>query len=81
MKIASSEQGRQFRKLIKRAVIAYLGALGIVALALVISIAHGSGWKPALAGMPLYVTLFAGITYQLVKELRALKWKEPKDDA
>lgn len=79
MKMASNDQ--QFGRLIKRAVVAYLGALGIVALALVISIAHGSGWKPALAGMPLYVTLFVGITYQLVKELRALKRKQLKDDA
>ncbi|EUC12604.1 UNVERIFIED_ORG: hypothetical protein BDU10_9599 [Burkholderia sp. CF145] len=80
MKMAWNEQDRQFRKLIKRAVIAYSGALGIVALALVISIVHGAGWKPASAGMPLYVTLFVGITYQLVRELRAPKRKEQKDD-
>nr|WP_232078356.1 hypothetical protein [Burkholderia sp. THE68] len=56
-----------------RALIAYSGAVGIVGIALALSIAHGAGWKPALAGMPLYVILFVGITYQLIKELLVLK--------
>nr|WP_081053149.1 hypothetical protein [Burkholderia territorii] len=60
------------RRLYKRAVVAYSGAIGIVLVALAISIRHGAGWRPALAGMPLYVTVFGGITYQLIKELRAL---------
>jgi hypothetical protein len=29
----------------------------------------GAGWRPALAGMPLYVTLFVAITYRLVTEI------------
>ncbi len=29
----------------------------------------------------MYVILFVVVTYQFVKELRALKRKEPKDDA
>ena len=45
----------------------------MVAVALVISVSHGAGWRPVLAGMPLYVILFGGVTYQLIKELRALK--------
>jgi hypothetical protein len=49
--------------------VAYLGAAGIVALALIISIMHGAGWMPALAGTPLYVIVFGGITYQLTKEI------------
>ncbi|WP_455313768.1 hypothetical protein [Caballeronia sp. KNU42] len=74
-----NKQGRALKKIIKRAIVAYSAAVGIIALALVISIKHGSGWKPALAGMPLYVTLFVGITYQLIKELRALKREEQEE--
>jgi len=73
MTISSNDQSQALKRLIWRALIAYSGALGIVALAVVISVVHGSGWKPALAGMPLYVTIFGGITYQLIKEWRALK--------
>lgn len=54
---------------------AYSGGAGMVLLALAISIHHGTGWRPALAGMPLYVTVFGGITYQFIKELRALNGK------
>ncbi|WP_226383511.1 hypothetical protein [Burkholderia mayonis] len=70
-------QSQARRKLLKRAVIAYSGAVGIVAVAVVISLANGAGWRPALAGMPLYVTVFGGITYQLFKEWRALKRERP----
>lgn len=80
MKTNSHDQAQQFKKLMKRAALAYSGAIGIVALALAISIGHGAGWKPALAGMPLYVTIFVAITYQLVKELRALRRQGPKDE-
>ncbi len=76
MKSVPNGYAEQLRSLIKRALMAYSGAVGIGALAIVISITHGSGWKPALAGMPLYVILFAGITCQLVKEWRALKRKD-----
>ncbi|WP_126282382.1 hypothetical protein [Burkholderia stagnalis] len=72
-------QSQALRKLLKRAMIAYSGAVGIVAVAVVISLTHGAGWRPALAGMPLYVTVFGGITYQLIKEWRALKREHPRD--
>ncbi|MBJ9941783.1 hypothetical protein I7819_18075 [Burkholderia multivorans] len=67
------------RKLLKRAVIAYSGAVGIVAVAVVISLTNGAGWRAALAGMPLYVTVFGGVTYQLIKEWRALKREHLRD--
>lgn len=76
MKPAQTEYAQQSRKLIRRALIAYTGAIGVVAVALVISTSHGAGWKPAMAGMPLYVILFGGVTYQLIKEFRTLKRKE-----
>ncbi|WP_139133412.1 hypothetical protein [Pandoraea sp. ISTKB] len=61
------------RRLIKRVIIAYSGAVLIVLLAVLVSMVRGAGWKPALAGMPLYLTIFLGIAYQLVKEWRFLK--------
>lgn len=65
------------RSLVRRYVKAYVSLLGIIAAFAGVSLAKGAGWKPALAGMPLYVTVFAGITYQLLKELRALKRERP----
>ncbi|MCW5300532.1 hypothetical protein DXT88_20385 [Herbaspirillum lusitanum] len=69
----------KLKNIIKRALIAYLGGLGTIGVVLAISIGHGSGWRPALAGLPLYVTIFAGITYQLFKEVRALKREEQQE--
>jgi hypothetical protein len=60
--ISENEKNRAFRAIVKRALIAYAAAVGIVILTLVISLARGAGWKPVLAGMPLYITVFAGIT-------------------
>jgi NhaP-type Na+/H+ or K+/H+ antiporter len=81
MKTISSESTQQYKRLIQRALVAYLGAAGIVALALIISITHGAGWRPALAGMPLYVIVFAGITYQLIKEIVKLRKQERERQA
>lgn len=66
----------KLRALMKRAVIAYSGAVGVVAFALVISLAHGAGVRPLIILLPLFVVLFGGVTYQLIKELRALKKAE-----
>lgn len=76
MKPASTEYAQQSKKLILRALVAYAGAIGVVAVALVISVSYGSGWRPALAGMPLYAILFGGVTYQVLKEFRVLKQTE-----
>lgn len=72
-----SEQ-TEFRKLIKRAITAYAGGVGMVVFALAISVSHGAGAKPLLILLPLFVIVFGGITYQLIKEIRALKRKDPK---
>jgi hypothetical protein len=58
-----------------RYVKAYLSLMGIIAAFVGVSLVQGAGWKPALAGMPLYVIAFAGITYQLVREIVKLKNK------
>ena len=61
------------RSPVKRALIAYSGAVGIVVFALAISVSRGAGVKPLLVLSPLFVILFGGITYQLLKELRDIK--------
>lgn len=70
----------QKQALLRRYTKAYLSLAGIIGAFAAVSLAKGAGWKPALAGMPLYVTVFVGITYQLVKELRALRRQGPKDE-
>jgi len=40
------------------------------------SLLQGAGWKPIISGIPLYVTIFIGLTYQFIKELRALAREE-----
>ncbi len=73
----SSDKKVFFRRYLK----AYLSVFAVIAVVVAISEAKGVGWRPALAGLPMYVILFVVVTYQFVKELRALKRKEPKDDA
>jgi hypothetical protein len=65
--------------LVRRYVKAYLSLVGIIAAFASVSLAKGAGWRPALVGMPLYVTVFIGITYQLIKELRVLNRENPRD--
>jgi hypothetical protein len=64
------------KSLYKRFAIAYSGILGMVLVALGFSIAQGAGWKPVLVGLPVYLTFFVVVTYQFMKELRALKREE-----
>ncbi|MBW0451057.1 hypothetical protein EN871_24435 [bacterium M00.F.Ca.ET.228.01.1.1] len=57
----------------------YLSLIAMIVFVLGVSLAKGAGWKPMLAGMPVYITFFVGITYQFVKELRALNREKPRD--
>lgn len=59
---------------------AYLSLLAVIGFFVSISLFKGAGWKPLLIPLPLFILLFIGITYQLVKEACALKGKESKDD-
>jgi len=56
---------------------AYLSLLAVIGFFAGISLAKGAGWKPLLIPLPLFIILFIGITYQLIKELRSTKRKEP----
>jgi hypothetical protein len=61
------------RSIYRRAAIAYAAACALPLFILSISLGKGAGWRPMLIGSPAYLTFFAAITYQFVKELRALK--------
>ncbi|RQG98892.1 hypothetical protein D1Y85_26800 [Paraburkholderia dinghuensis] len=69
-------KSKETSSLMWRYIKAYLSLLGIVAAFVGVSIAQGAGWKPALAGMPLYVILFVAITYKLVKDIVASRKRE-----
>ena len=69
----------------KRAVVgrflkAYLSLAAMIVLVLVVSLSKGAGWKAVLVGMPVFLTFFAGITYQFAKEFRALRRKKSKEE-
>lgn len=64
------------KKMMLRAAIAYTALLGLPGVIALFSFAQGAGWKPILVGMPVILTIFASITYQLIKELRALGREE-----
>lgn len=61
--------------IVKRFIKAYLSLAAMIAFVLIVSLSKGSGWKVIVVGMPLFLTFFAGITFQFGKELRALKRK------
>jgi membrane protein implicated in regulation of membrane protease activity len=69
-------KSKEASSLMRRYIKAYLSLLGIVAAFISVSMAQGAGWKPALAGMPLYVILFVAITYRLVREIVASRRRE-----
>lgn len=59
---------------------AYLSLLGIIAAFIVVSIAQGAGWRPALAAMPLYVTLFVVISFKLIKDVMRLRRQRREEE-
>lgn len=64
------------RTIYKKFSIGYMCLLCLPLMFLVVSLAKGAGWKPIIGGLPVYVTIFVGITYQLIKELRSVSREE-----
>lgn len=62
-------------RIIRRYMKAYASTIGVAGAFVFSSEMKGAGWRPALAGMPLYATMFLAITYQLVRDVRAYKRK------
>ena len=58
---------------------AYLSLLAMVCFFAAISLIKGAEWKPLLIPLPLFVLLFFGISYQMIKEFRMLKRKNKID--
>jgi ABC-type transport system involved in multi-copper enzyme maturation permease subunit len=67
------------RRIVIRFLKAYLSLGAMMAFTVLISIAKGSGWKILPVGMPLFLIFFFGISYQLFKEVRALKRQHTGD--
>ncbi|WP_322012978.1 hypothetical protein [Paraburkholderia sp. J12] len=61
------------RKFVIRYAKAYFSVFAVVAVVVAISELRGAGWHPALAGMPMYVSLFVLVTYAMLRELRQLR--------
>lgn len=66
-------EGQVRRRFIVRYVKAYCSVLAVVAVVLAISELRGAGWRPALAGTPMYVSIFVLVTYAMLRELRQLR--------
>ena len=64
------------RQIEKRFLKAYLSLGAMMGFTVAVSIAKASDWKILLVGIPLFLIFFCGISYQLAKEIRALKRRQ-----
>jgi len=64
------------RRIAKRFLKAYLSLGAMMGFTVAVSIAKASDWKILLVGIPLFLIFFCGISYQLAKEIRALKRRQ-----
>jgi hypothetical protein len=64
------------RTFIIRYVKAYISVFAVAGVVVAISEWRGAGWRPALVGMPMYVSLFVLVTYAMVRELFQLSKKK-----
>ena len=64
------------RQIEKRFLKAYLSLGAMMGFTVAVSIAKRSDWKILLVGIPLFLIFFCGISYQLAKEIRALKRRQ-----
>ena len=64
------------RLIAKRFLKAYLSLGAMMGFTVAVSIAKASDWKILLVGIPLFLIFFCGISYQLAKEIRALKRRQ-----
>ncbi|WJF90289.1 hypothetical protein QS306_00950 [Paraburkholderia bonniea] len=68
------------RNVYRRAAIAYAAVAALPLFILCVSLFKGAGWHPMLIGWPAYLTFLAAVTYQFIKELKALKRDETGAD-
>jgi len=67
------------RQIIVRSVKGYLSLAAMIAFISSVSLAKRAGWGVIWVGMPVFLTVFIGITYQLVKGLTLLKRGKQQD--
>ncbi|MGF6508062.1 hypothetical protein OKW26_003888 [Paraburkholderia sp. 32] len=68
------------RRFITRYVKAYISVFAVVAVVIAISELRGAGWRPALAGIPMYVSLFVLVTYAMLRERRQIRKSNKMDE-
>jgi len=66
-------------RLITRFVKGYLSLAAMMAFIWGMAIWKGRDWRVLIIGSPVYILIFIGITYQLVKEIRELIRKNTED--
>ena len=64
------------RILFRKFLVGYLGCFSLPLFALIFSLAQGASWRPVLVGVPVYLTLFIGVTYQFVRDWQKLRRRE-----
>ncbi|WP_217589077.1 hypothetical protein [Burkholderia sp. GbtcB21] len=62
----------RINKITIRYIKAYISLAAVISFFVAISLAKGAGWRPLLIPLPLFILLFIGITYQFLKERRAI---------
>ncbi|CAB3784926.1 hypothetical protein LMG27177_01713 [Paraburkholderia fynbosensis] len=68
------------RRFITRYVKAYISIFAVIAVVVAISELRGVGWRPALAGIPMYASLFVLVTYAMLRELRQIRKSNKTDE-
>ena len=68
------------RRFITRYAKAYISVFAVVAVVVAISELRGAGWRPALAGIPMYASLFVLVTYAMLRELRQIRKSKKMDE-
>jgi len=70
----NSSSGR--REIYLRLVVGYIGVALLILVSLAFSLLLGTGWKPIIAGSPVFLTFFIAVSYQFVKDIRTLGRRE-----
>ena len=55
------------QKILKRLIFGCLGIIILIFASLIFSLIQGAGWRPIIAGLPVYATFFILITYRFIR--------------
>ncbi|WP_207005735.1 hypothetical protein [Trinickia mobilis] len=68
------------KALYRKFLVGYLCLLAVPLMIMAISLHKGAGLAGLVPGIPIYLVLLGGATYQFIKELRTLKREEQKSE-